>query len=176
MSMVAWAISGGGHFLREIVPLVHSLAEVDIFFSRAACEVVPMYGCEKDLLSKASRVVKERDHSSFASCGFARGAYDLLVVAPATSNTVAKCVLGIGDTLVTNLFAQGGKFRVPTVVLPTDVAEEITSLSISHRPLSIRPRPVDLAHTEALKDFPGVTLVKSPEELALFFKEKGFVE
>ncbi len=49
------------------------------------------------------------------------GNYDLLIVSPATANTVAKIVYGISDTLVTNAVAQAGKGRVPTLIVPVDI-------------------------------------------------------
>ena len=173
MKTVAWGISGAGHFLREILPLVASLEEVDLFYSRAASEVTRMYRCRDFLDGVARKSTDESDYSSFASCRFAAGAYDLCIIAPATSNTVAKCSLGIADTLLSNLFAQGGKFGVPLVVLPTDVEEEVLSLSISGKPLSLRSRPVDLEHVKKLETFSGVRVVRSPEELALLLRREG---
>ena len=45
------------------------------------------------------------------------GKYDLLIVSPATANTVAKIVHGIADSLVTNAVAQAGKGAVKTVMV-----------------------------------------------------------
>ena len=46
--------------------------------------------------------------------------YHTVVVAPATSNTVAKCAFGISDTLPTNMFAQAGKLGIPGIVFACD--------------------------------------------------------
>ncbi len=51
------------------------------------------------------------------------GRYDLLVVSPATANTIAKIVHGIADTLVTNAVAQAGKGKVKTIIMPVDLEE-----------------------------------------------------
>jgi flavoprotein len=75
---------------------------------------------------------------------------------------VAKCALGIADSLASNFFAQAGKSGVPIFVLPTDAEEEITSVTPSGKKISVRPRPIDLARTDELARFPGVTVVKSP--------------
>jgi len=56
---------------------------------------------------------------------FSDGAYDALVIAPATANSIAKFASGIADSLITNLFAHAGKFHVPIIVLPTDIAPEV---------------------------------------------------
>jgi flavoprotein len=93
------------------------------------------------------------------------GAYRVLVIAPATSNSVAKFVCGISDTLVTNLFAQAGKSRVPIIVYPTDTAPEMDSVGPRREALKIYPRPIDLENTGRLGKFSGVTVVKSQDEL-----------
>ena len=49
------------------------------------------------------------------------GKYDLLIVSPATANTVSKIVYGIADTLVTNAVAQAGKGAVPVYMVPVDI-------------------------------------------------------
>ena len=46
--------------------------------------------------------------------------YHTVVIAPATSNTVAKCAFGISDTLPTNMFAQAGKLGIPGIVFACD--------------------------------------------------------
>ena len=46
--------------------------------------------------------------------------YHTVVVAPATSNTVAKCAFGISDSLPTNMFAQAGKLGIPGIVFACD--------------------------------------------------------
>jgi flavoprotein len=88
-----------------------------------------------------------------------------LVIAPATSNTVAKCVLGIADSLASNFFAQAGKSRVPILVLPTDVSPEMTSMTPSGREIGVFPRELDLRRADELAGLPGVTVSRSPGEL-----------
>ena len=59
--------------------------------------------------------------SSFPKIGrFNVGRYDVFILTPATSNTVAKIVHGIADTLVTNCAAQAMKGDVPTLIVPVD--------------------------------------------------------
>ncbi len=55
---------------------------------------------------------------------FHLGLYKALIVAPATTNTIAKIVHGIADTLVTEAVSQAQKAGVPVYVLPTDVKPE----------------------------------------------------
>jgi dihydromethanopterin reductase (acceptor) len=53
--------------------------------------------------------------------------YDLFVLSPATSNTVAKVVYGIADTLVTNCAAQAMKSGVPCYIVPVDQEQDVVS-------------------------------------------------
>ena len=118
---LAWAITGAGHLLAECAERLLRYERVDVFLSRAAQEVTRMYRLEDRLQGPRVHVHRETLASSPAVVGFARGVYRVLVVAPATSNSVAKFVYGISDSLVSNLFTQAGKSRVPIVVLPTDL-------------------------------------------------------
>lgn len=163
---IAWAITGAGHFLADCAARVLQHGAVDVYLSRAANEVIRMYGLERCLQGERLRVRRETLASSPAVAGFARGLYRALVVAPATSNSVAKFVCGISDSLVSNLFAQAGKSRVPIIVLPTDLGPEMTSAGPHGDLISVYPRPIDLENTARLRGFSGVTVVDSVDELA----------
>lgn len=162
---IAWAITGSGHFLAECVKRLNRYENLDIFLSRAAEEVLRMYRLWEAIYSGHARVYREAGASAPYAGRFSMGVYRVLVVAPATSNSVAKFVHGISDTLVTNLFAQAGKSRVPIIVLPTDLAPEMESLTPHGDPIKVYPRPIDLENAQRLSQFPGVHVVSSPEEL-----------
>lgn len=164
---IAWAITGAGHWLAECADRLLRYENVDVYLSRAAEEVVRMYHLQDRLQGPGVRVRRETMASSPAVAGFARGVYRVLVVAPATSNSVAKFVHGISDSLVTNLFAQAGKSRVPIIVLPTDLAPEMESFGPRGGLIKVYPRPIDLENTAKLRSFPGVTVVSSVEEMAV---------
>ena len=167
MARLAWGITGAGHFLVECVEMLERCSQVDLFLSRAAEEVVRMYGVEDRLLDGPVRLFRESRARASAPqvARFFRGDYDCLIVAPATGNTVAKFVHGIADSLITNLFAQAGKSQVPAIVLPTDVSPEIDSPGPKDGVVKVFPRPVDLANTARLHDFPAVTVVGTIEKL-----------
>ena len=95
---------------------------------------------------------------------FYNGTYELLVLAPATSNSVAKMVCGISDTLVTNVYAQAGKCRVPSIVFACDVAPEMDSEAPGGT-VKVFPRRIDLANTERLREFEYTRVVTSLDEL-----------
>ncbi len=167
MALVAWGITGAGHFLTGCVDVVTGLPDVHLFLSRAAEEVVRMYGLEERLLQSCRRLYRESRARASAPqvARFSRGDYDCLVVAPATGNSTAKFAHGIADNLITNLFAQAGKSRVPIIVLPTDVAPVIESPGPRGGLIKVFPRQVDLEAVGKLHSFPGVTVVSSVAEL-----------
>ena len=85
-------------------------------------------------------------------------------MAPATSNTVAKCVFGISDTLVTNVFAQAGKCRVPVIVFACDTAPELETEAPKGM-VKVYPRDIDLKNAARLKSFDETYVVESLGEL-----------
>jgi dihydromethanopterin reductase (acceptor) len=87
------------------------------------------------------------------------------VLAPATSNTVAKCVLGISDTLATNVFAQAGKCRVPAIVFACDTAPELET-EAPKGIVKVFPRRIDLENTAHLKGFADTEVVEELPALA----------
>jgi dihydromethanopterin reductase (acceptor) len=155
---IAWGITGAGHFLRECIELISGLGEVDVFLSRPAEEVLRMYRLEAALRRAGRAVVRDTMASAPVVGRFARSRYRVLVIAPATSNSVAKFVCGISDSLVTNLFAQAGKNRVPILVLPTDVAPEMDTVTPKGKAIKVYPRPLDLENTARLRELPGITV------------------
>jgi dihydromethanopterin reductase (acceptor) len=162
---IAWAITGAGHALEECVGTIMEQKGIDLFLSRAAEEVLKMYGLYSRLQESSLSICRDDADSAPVAARFYGGKYRLLVIAPATSNSVAKFVHGISDTLVTNLFAQAGKSRVPVIVYPTDLAPETLSFGPRREPLKVYPRPVDLENTAKLRKLAGTDVVGSGEEL-----------
>jgi dihydromethanopterin reductase (acceptor) len=158
-----WALTGSGHFFRESLEIIRGLEDVDLFVSKAAAEVVRMY--KQDLtLPKSARVFRDTTASAAPVGAFYYGTYHTLVVAPATSNTVAKCVFGISDNLATNVFAQAGKCRVPSIVFACDTAPELETEAPKGM-VKVYPRRIDLDNTERLKAFEATQVVETLEEL-----------
>ena len=92
-----------------------------------------------------------------------RCTYHTLILTPATSNT-AKCVAGISDTLVTNVFAQAGKCRLPAIVFACDTAPELETEAPKGMVKGYL-REIDLKNTERLKLFESMVVVEALEDL-----------
>lgn len=165
-----WALTGSGHFFKECLRMVGDLDEVDLFVSKAAAEVVRMYR-QALQLPKTARVFRDTTASAAPVGLFYYGVYHTLIMAPATSNTVAKCVFGISDTLVTSVFAQAGKCRVPAIVFACDTAPELETEAPKGM-VRVYPRDIDLQNTERLKSFGSTTVVESLEQLETALKRR----
>jgi len=158
-----WALTGSGHFFKECLTLVRELEDVDLFVTRAAGEVIRMYRQDFDL-PKSMRIFRDTTASAAPVGAFYYGTYHTLVLAPATSNTVAKCVYGISDTLATNVFAQAGKCRVFSIVFACDTAPELET-EAPKGVVKVYPRKIDLDNTERLKSFKDVAVVETLAKL-----------
>src|SRR5215475_12503856 len=156
-----WALTGSGHFFKECLGIIRGLDDVDLFVSRAAAEVIRMY---RQDLPKSMRVFRDTTASAAPVGAFYFGTYHTLVLAPATSNTVAKCVYGISDTLATNVFAQAGKCRVFSIVFACDTAPELETEAPKGM-VKVFPRQIDLENTARLKSFKDVVVVENLDEL-----------
>lgn len=165
-SRIAWGITGAGHFLPEIAGLLHPIRDVDLFVSRAADEVIKQYRLGSMLLGEFQKVHHERSASAPEVTKLYLGYYRLVVIAPATSNSVAKFVCGISDSLVSNLFAHAGKAQIPILVLPTDVAPELSSAAPGGM-VNVSPRAIDRENIRRLEAFESVSVVKDLESLKL---------
>ena len=166
---LAWAVTGSGHYLDECLEIISGLEDVDLFYSRAGEEVLRMYGHDPKVINKQGRVYRDRAASSPPVGLFYRGDYHTLVVAPATSNTVAKMVLGLSDGLISNVYAQAGKCGSPSIVLACDNEPEMDTPA-PDRIVKVWPRKIDLEHTHKLATYEGTTVVEDPEKLLSVLK------
>lgn len=162
---LAWAITGSGHYLRESLEILQGLENVDIFLSKAAAEIIQQYGFQAQLEATGHKVYQDKTASSVPVELFYEGKYHTLVIAPATSNTVAKMAYGFSDSLVTNLYAQAGKTRVPSIIFACDTAPELTSEAPRDNVVKVYPRQIDLDNVSRLAKFEVTQVVDSMDAL-----------
>lgn len=167
---LAWAITGSGHYLRESLAILKTLENTDIFLSRAAAEIIQQYGFQAQLEATGHKVYQDKTASSVPVEMFYEGKYHTLVISPATSNTIAKMAYGFSDSLVTNLFAQAGKTRVPSIVFACDtVPEQAGAFIESEAPrdnmVQVYPRQIDLDNVAKLAGFELTTIASDMDML-----------
>lgn len=172
----AWCITGAGHLLKENINQIEKLLEkykklkIDIFLSKAAYEVLKIYKFYPLLESLNCEIHKDLSASCPIMGRFYKGYYDIIISAPTTSNTVAKFVLGISDTLISNLLAHAGKSKIPVVILPTDIEGDLVS-DAPDKKVDVFPRKIDLKNIEKLTQMAGIKVISKPEEVGLCIKE-----
>lgn len=123
-----------------------------------------MYGIALADLREKMPVYRDKTASCPPVGLFYKNYYHTFVLAPATSNTIAKCVLGIADSLVTNLYSQAGKCRVPSIVYPCDIAPEMETTAPSGK-VMVYPRKIDLDGTAKLREFAYTQVVDNVDAL-----------
>jgi flavoprotein len=167
----AWCVTGSGHLLEESIALALELPRVDLFLSAAAEEVLPLYGWPLPKLRQHFRVLRDNSASGVPVGMLYHGMYHTVVIAPATSNTVAKCAFGISDTLPTNMYAQAGKQCIPGIVFACDTEPTVVTQSPNEW-VELRPRKIELDNVERLSRFEYTTLVRSLDELKAALAER----
>ena len=167
---LAWAITGSGHYLRESLAILQTLDNVDVFLSKAAAEIIKQYGFQEQLDATGHKVYQDKTASSVPVELFYAGKYHTLVIAPATSNTIAKMAFGFSDSLVTNLYAQAGKTRVQSIVFACDTAPDgasgfIESEAPRDNMVQVFPRQIDLDNVQKLTTFAHTKIVENMDML-----------
>jgi dihydromethanopterin reductase (acceptor) len=130
--------------------------------------VLPIYGIRIDELkprfAPGFRLVRDKTASAVPVGMLYDDVYHTVVIAPATSNTVAKCAFGISDSLPTNMFAQAGKLGIPNLVFACDTEPVVVTKS-PHEWVTLRPRRIELDNVERLREIDFCEVVRSPAEL-----------
>ena len=137
---------------------------MDLFLSAAAEEVLPIYQYAIDSLRGRFRIFRDKTASAVPVGTLYTDVYHTVVVAPATSNTVAKCALGLSDSLPTNMFAQAGKLGIPGIVFACDT-EPVVVTKAPHDWVTLRPRRIELDNVARLREIDHAIVVSSPDEL-----------
>jgi dihydromethanopterin reductase (acceptor) len=138
---VAWGVTGAGAFLRESVEVIEELSRrgvpVTVYVSRAGEYVLRAYGLQERLerallrVYPAEVVYESREVPGFFKAArLYHGVYSLVVISPATLNTVSKIVHGLADTLVSTLAMHAIKSNTPLYILPVDLYESKSTIPL----------------------------------------------
>jgi flavoprotein len=163
-SRFAWCITGSGHGLDESIALAARLPDTDLFLSAAGEEVLEIYKLTLPALKERFRVFRDKSASGVPVGMLYDDVYHTVLIAPATSNTVAKCAFGFSDSLPTNMFAQAGKLGIPGIVFACDTEPVVVTKS-PHDWVTLRPRRIELDNVQRLREIDFCQVVCSPAEL-----------
>ena len=162
---IAWCITGSGHYLKESIDLMLTHKNIDLYLSKAGEEVLKWYNYDLSIFKKNKiKVFKDVTASASPVSLLYESVYKLIVISPATSNTIALMAQGISDSLVTNMFAQAGKCEVKSLVFACDT-EPVVITQAPKKLVTLYPREIDLKNYRALKKFKNVIVVDNVKSL-----------
>jgi flavoprotein len=128
---------------------------------------------ENSLKEAFSKVTVEiNSNSPFLAAWLQMRKFEFLLIAPATSNTVAKIANGIGDTMLSNAASMSLKAFVPVYVVPTDFREKIVYTKLPNgKDMKLRIRKEDADQTRKLEQMEDMHVLSSPQEIPAVFKK-----
>lgn len=170
---IAWGLTGSGDKLRETYEVMRGIKDkygdkitIHVYLSKAAQIVAKYYKITEELKGFDRYNLEVDANTPFLSGMLQSGRYDLLVIAPATSNTVAKIVVGVSDTLLTNAAVQGVKGFIDVHIMPVDFREGIiTTIIPSGKELKLRVRKEDAENVRRLEKMEGFFVFENPDEI-----------
>lgn len=177
---VAWGITGSGDKLPETISVMREIkdeyqneVDVRVYLSKAGEQVAKWYRLLDQLKQNFERVsVEVNANSPFLAGDIQVRKYEFLLIAPATSNTVAKIAAGVADTLLCNSVVMALKAWVPVYIMPTDYREGtvVTKLPTG-QDFTLRIRKEDAENVRKLSRMAGVSLLEKPEGICQVFKK-----
>jgi len=177
---VAWGITGSGDRLVEVFEVMKQIKKqykddirITVYLSKAGDLVVKYYRLFKILQEEFDKTrIEINSNIPTLAVQLQSGKIEFLLIAPATSNTVAKLATGIADTLLTNSAIMALKAFVPVYILPCDYKEGVTVTQLPDgSEMKIRVRKEDVEHIKKLATMDGVFIIEKPEEISQIFKK-----
>ena len=177
---IAWGITGSGDRIVETVQMMIELqkqydetVDVRVFVSRAGEQVIKYYKLFNDLEKNFDKVwVEINANSPFLAGQLQVRRYEFLLLAPTTSNTVAKISLGLADSLLSNAAIMAQKAFVPTYIMPCDYQEGIISTILPDgSEMRLRIRKEDAENVQKLRRMEDVFVIETPQEIPSVFEK-----
>ena len=177
---VAWGITGAGDKIDEFIQVMQQVkeeheatVEIHVYLSKAAEIVLKFYNLETTLKQSFEKVqVEVNSNTPFLAAWMQNRKYEFLLIAPATSNTVAKMANGIGDTMITNAAIMSLKAFVPVYIVPTDYREGVVYTKLPNgKEMKLRVRKEEVEQVKKLESMEGVHVLEGPQKIPSVFKE-----
>jgi archaeoflavoprotein AfpA len=178
---IAWGITGAGDKIGEFLEVMQQIkkeyddkVDIHVFVSKAGETVLKFYNLEAKLKQSFENVRFEVNaNAPFLAAWMQMGKYEFLLIAPATSNTVAKIANGIGDTMLTNAVIMSLKAFMSVYITPTDYKEGTCVTKLPNgKEMKLRVRKEEVQQVEKLRTMEDVHIVEGPQKIAEVFKKK----
>jgi archaeoflavoprotein AfpA len=175
---VAWGITGSGDRLIETFETMRDIQEkyqdkldIRVYISKAGEQVIKYYKLFNDLENAFDKIwVEINANSPFLAGQLQLGKFEFIIIAPATSNTVAKISLGIADNLLSNAAVMAQKAFVPTYIMPCDYKEGLVVTKLPNgNDLTLRVRKEDAEHVKRVASLDDVFVLEEPKEICQIF-------
>ena len=177
---IAWGITGAGDKIAEFMQVMTEIKkeyedtlEIHVYLSKAAETVLKFYNLENTLQQNFQKVsVEINSNTPFLAAWMQMRKYDFLLIAPATSNTVAKIANGIGDTMLTNAAVMSLKAFVPVYIAPTDYKEGICITKLPNgKEMKLRVRKEEVEQVKKLERMDIMHVLGTPHQIYDVFKK-----
>jgi len=177
---VAWGITGAGDKIAEIVEVMKELkkqsenvVDIDVYISKAADTMLKFYRLDEEVKKSFGKVMVEVNaNSPFLAAWVQSGKYEFLLIAPCSSNSVAKIVNSISDTMLTNAALMALKAYKQVYILPTDYKESVVSTILPNgKEMKLRVRKEEADQVRRLEKMDGMHTFESPQKM-----KEGFLE
>jgi flavoprotein len=135
--------------------------------------MLKFYRLEEEVKKSFSKVwVEANSNSPFLAGTIQSGKYAFLLIMPASSNTVAKIVNSISDTLITNSALMALKAFIPVWIMPVDYKESIIYTKLPNgKELKLRVRKEEAEQVRKLMQTEDVRLFENPQGFREAFLE-----
>jgi archaeoflavoprotein AfpA len=177
-SKVAWGITGAGDKITEFIDIMKEMneeyknnIEIQVFISKAGETMLKFYNLENDVRQNFPKFsVETNANSPFLAAWMQMHKYEFLLIAPGTSNTVAKIACGIGDTMLTNAVSMSLKAFAPVYIVPVDFEEKTIFTKLPNgKDMKLRIRKEDAENVRRLEQMEDMHILSSPEDIREVF-------
>lgn len=182
---VAWGITGAGEQLAETLETMTGLKkqyetkiDIIVYLSKAGDQVLKYYKLTEALKTNFPKIwIEINPNAPFLAGQLQIGKFEFLLIAPASSNTVAKLSNGIADSLLTNSAVMALKGFTPVYIMPTDYKAWTTMTKLPDgREAKIRIREEDAENVKKLAAMQDVHVLHKPVEInQIFMKHFGAI-
>jgi len=177
---IAWGITGAGDKIAEIIETMKQMqketadkVEFEVYVSKNGETMLKFYNLFEELKKSFAKVFVEQSSNLPFLAGMVQSQkYAFLLVMPASSNTVAKIVNSISDTLLTNSALMALKAFVPVWIMPVDYKESIIYTKLPNgKDLKLRVRKEEAEQVRKLIATEDVRVFEDPASVKDAFLE-----